>query len=105
MVEGGSGDPPGALPYLAMPPWVHPSYHAGSQDARARQRLEQKSAMGSKKTLRNSQTKVEVNLRQTIWLLARLFGPCCKNHLVSKAPDYLALSNPCKILSRVGTLP
>ena len=66
---------------------------------------ELKSAMGSEMALRNSQNLLEVNLRETICLLAPLLVPCCKNQAVSKAQEYLHLSNPHQIPSRVGTLP
>jgi len=61
--------------------------------------------MGSKIDLRNSQKALEVNLSETICALAPFLGPCCKNHLVPKAPDYLGLSIPPNILSRLVLLP
>ena len=46
---------------------------------------EQKSAMGSKWTSRNSQKTLEVNPTETIWLLAPILDPCCKNQPSLKA--------------------
>ena len=99
----GSGDPsrythPSTTPGTPVTSAPH-CYTGCSADAG------EKGAMGSKRTLRNSQKAPQVNLRRTIWLLALFLAPCCKNQLVSKAPTYLRLSIPCEILSRPGTLP
>ena len=64
-----------------------------------------RSAMGSKWTLRNSGLWTQVNLSETICLLAPVLGPCCKNHLYPMAPGYLGLSIPPQILSSLVTLP
>ena len=58
-----------------------------------------------KSQINQAEKAPEVNLEQTIYLLAAFQVPCCKNHPCSKAPGYLALPYPCEILSRMGTLP
>ena len=91
--------------YLVMPPWVHPTVPVPVPVPVLLPQWCPRHPPGSKWTLRNSQMAPEVNLRRTIWVLAPYLVPCCKNQLVPKAPDCLGLSNPCRILSRVGTLP
>ena len=90
---------------LYTTPWVHPSgmawLHAGVHGYMARL----KCAMGSKRGVRTAGTALEVNLGETICLLAPFLRPCCKNQPVSKAPGCLDLSNPCRILLRVVLLP
>ena len=103
--------PPWVLPcmtpwyYLAWPPWVHPRHVSGAYSAHGTCHRSKKSAMGSKKGLIQAGKGLEVNLSKTIWLLAANLGPCCKNQPCQKAPQYLRLSIPCRILSRMGTLP
>ena len=88
-----------------MPPRVHPPVHRTALLHRPYELTLRTGAMGSKEGVRNAQKALEVILELTIWLLALFLAPCCKNHLVSKAPEYLRLSIPLEILSRVGTLP
>ena len=88
--------------YQATPPWVH--HHHPGYTARG-DRRDGSGAMGSKLGVRNSQKATEVNLSETICLLAAFWLPCCKNWPYPKAPDYLGLSIPLVILSRVSTLP
>ena len=78
--------PPWVLPGHA--PWVHPVPHhldtASAPVARGHG-LVAICAMGSKYGVRNSQTALEVNLEETIWLLAAILLVCCKNQLYQKA--------------------
>ena len=104
---------PGSLGYPYM---VHPGYpsmyHPGtplpprpSAPALHYSCTGQKSAMGSKTALRNSQTYPYVLLEQTIWVLAAFIGPCCKNQMYQKAPEYLRLSIPRQRFTRLEVLP
>ena len=79
-------------------PWSTWRVHAGTGTGG-------NSAMGSKMALRNSLNHSQVDLERTICLLAPFSEPCCKNRPVPKAPDYLVLSNPPRILLRLVTLP
>ena len=98
------------LVHLAMPPW---SCHPGYTPQPTRYELAgyttptglEKGAMGSKRGVRNVEKVLEVNLERTIWALAPFSAACCKNQPVLKAPDYLGLSNPCKIITRPRVLP
>ena len=101
----GAGTHPVYYPWPRHPGYTHPCYRRTRGHGCAGSVTRLKGAMGSKKALRNSQNRTEVNLRRTICLLAHLLEPCCKNRPSPKAPDYLHLSNPYSILSRVRTLP
>ena len=90
---------------MATPPWVHHLCHAPPGHVIRPLRVIRECAMGSYGTLRNSQIGPQVIPSQTIWALAPDSKPCCKNQVVQKAPGYLALSIPPKILSRLRTLP
>ena len=63
------GTPP--LPHLLLP-WCTPRTGVWT------------CAMGSKRGVRTAGRELEVNLRPTIWALATLLVPGCKNHLVSR---------------------
>ena len=104
MVQSVSGVPVMAWPWVHHPGYTMamPPSTGGSGSGHP---ANWKCAMGSKVALRNSQMGYEVNLEPTICLLAAILGACCKNHLVPKAPRYLDLSNPGRILLRVGPLP
>ena len=101
----GAGTHPGVYPTWPC----HPGYTCPTMPATRTAgllcRAEQKSAMGSNRTLRNSQKPVEVSLSETICLLAAFLRPCCKNWLDPKAPGCLRLSNPLRILSVLLPLP
>ena len=94
----GPGMPSTTTPGTPRPP-VTPGYTQSSGSRLG------KCAMGSKEGVRNSLKDLEVILRPTIWPLAAILAPCCKNRLSLKAPGYLHLSNPLEILSRTKTLP
>ena len=106
MEEWERGPIPGWYP--SMLPWVHPPVRplvlTSPLHLRVRVR-ELNGAMGSKRGVRNSQMTLLEVLSETIWLLALILVPCCKNHLCPKAPEYLGLSIPPGILSRPRTLP
>ena len=92
-------------PPLATPPPGTPRHATRACTRHGRRAVTGSGAMGSKRGVRNSQIAPQVNLSRTIWSLAPVLGPCCKNRLVPKAPGYLRLSYPLKILSRTRTLP
>ena len=66
----GEGTHPGAWYYLAVPPRVHHCRYLRVRRTTDCGSRRQKSAMGSKMDLIQSQKALEVNLRLTIYLLA-----------------------------------